>query len=355
MGTSVLATVDRPVSAWRSPIELTEHRLSDRRRDDVLSEVVPADERLAVVAGPQGQDPGQRSKRRLRPAANVVRVGTRQQFIAEQAEALPTLEFVVVTVLSDPLGAIELSRDEDGRFRVRAASPKRPFSSDQRTALAQLGLTEGEDTWDSATLTDAPSGAGLVERALTEVFGVGEVAAVNVDHGSRRPLVEAERKLQAIRTRVGPILAEVVGAPPTVDADGDFVLKMGTVEVYVSPLALPDMPPVVRVFAITNVGVTITPELGLFLARVNFGLMFGRFALDTDHRAVWFSETLLGEAFSDEELRFTIMMVAETADEWDDRIAQMFGGFTRATMPEEEQPAPTKPGQPGAAERGGYL
>jgi len=282
-------------------------------------------------------------------------VGTREQFIAEQAGALPILEFVVVTVVLDPLGAIELSHEEDGRFRVRAASPKRPFSPDQRAALANLSLTEAGETWDSVALTDAASGAALVERALTEVFGVDETAAVNFDHGSRRPLVEAERKLQAMRARVGSILAEMLGAPPTVDADSDFVLRMATVEVFVSPLAVPDMPPVVRVFAITNVGVTITPELGLFLARVNFGLMFGRFALDTDHRAVWFSETLLGEAFGDEELRFTITMVAETADEWDDRIAQMFGGFTRATMPEEVQPAPTKPGQPGGAERAGYL
>jgi hypothetical protein len=109
---------------------------------------------------------------------------------------------------------------------------------------------------------------------------------------------------------------------------------------------------VVRVFAITNVGVAVTPELGLFLARLNFGLMFGRFALDAEHRAIWFDETLLGDQFTDEELRFTISVVASTADHWDDRLKQMFGGATyeEVLAGRAKEPAPpTKPGQ------GGYL
>ncbi len=261
----------------------------------------------------------------------------------------------MITVPREPPGAIELSREEDGTFKVRAASPKQPFSPEQRKALASLSFIESEEAWTSAPLAEIGSASALVEQVLNHVFGVDESAAIDVDHGSRRPIVEAQRKLEAIRARLSPILAEVLGAPPTVDADGDFVLKLGSVEVYVSPLAVPNMVPVVRVFTITNVGVTITPELGLFLARVNFTLMFGRFALDTDHRAVWFSETLLGEAFSDDELRFTVGMVAQTADDWDDRIAQMFGGSMGATAPEGGHPAPTKPGQPNLPGQGGYL
>ena len=146
----------------------------------------------------------------------------------------------------------------------------------------------------------------------------------------------------------------MTGAPAPVDADGDYALKLGSVEVFVSPLALPNMLPVVRVFAITNVEVNLTAELGLFLSRANFALMFGRFALDTDHRAVWFSETLLGEAFSDEELRFTVAMVAETADEWDDRIAEMFGGTSAHGSPEAQQ-LQAKPGRSSSVGPGGYL
>ena len=60
--------------------------------------------------------------------------------------------------------------------------------------------------------------------------------------------------------------------------------------------------------------------------------MFGRFALDVERSAIWFDETLLGEEFREEELRFAIRMLASTADEWDDRLKQMFGGFTYQEM-----------------------
>jgi len=276
-------------------------------------------------------------------------VGSRAEFIAQQAAVLAPLDFIVVTVMREPPGAIELSREQDGGFLVRAASPKVPFDAAQAKALTALGFTEKEDAWGSAIVADVAPAAALVERVVTEVFAASEEAAVDLDHGSRRPIVEAQQKLEAIRARIAPILHELVGGPPPVDDDGDYALKLGSVEVFVSPVAAPNMLPVLRIFAITNVGVNLTPELGLFLSRVNFTLMFGRFALDTDHRAVWFSETLLGEAFSDEELRFTVAMVAQTADEWDDRIAQMFGGAIRSALP-EEQAVPPKPGQ-----TGGYL
>jgi len=278
-------------------------------------------------------------------------VGTREGFIAQQAAALGPLDFVVVTVVTDPPAAVELAREADGGFVVRAASPKQPFSADQGKALAALGFTQAEELWQSGPRPDLPSAAALVERVLAEVVGAGDAAPVDVDHGSRRPIVEAQQKLQAMRARIAPILAEMLGGTAPTDADGDYLVKVGSVEVFVSPMAVPNMVPVVRVFAITNVAVNLTPELGLFLSRVNFTLLFGRFALDTDHRAVWFSETLLGEAFRDDELRFTVAAVAQTADEWDDRIAQMFGGAARASVPEAEQPAPPKPGQP----PGGYL
>jgi hypothetical protein len=114
------------------------------------------------------------------------------------------------------------------------------------------------------------------------------------------------------------------------------------------------------VFAITNAGVNLSSELGLFLARLNFSLMFGRFSIDADNASVWFDETLLGEHVTEEELRFTVEMVAATANEWDAKIAGMFGGRVRAPEPAmggaeggaavgpDGSPA-NKPGQ------GGYL
>ena len=80
----------------------------------------------------------------------------------------------------------------------------------------------------------------------------------------------------------------------------------------------------------------------------NFGMMFGRFSLDVEHRSIWFDETLLGEHFREEELRFAIEVVSTTADAWDDRLKQMFGGVTYQEMlaghATEARPT-TKPGE----------
>ena len=105
---------------------------------------------------------------------------------------------------------------------------------------------------------------------------------------------------------------------------------------------------VIRIFAITNVAVNVTPELGLILARLNFGLMFGRFALDAEHRSIWFDESLLGDQIREQELTFAIRMVASTANDWDDRLKQMFGGATYQEVlagRTAEAPPPAKPGE----------
>ena len=73
-----------------------------------------------------------------------------------------------------------------------------------------------------------------------------------------------------------------------------------------------------------------------------------RFALDAEHQSIWFDDTLLGEGFREEELRFAIRLVATTADTWDDRMKQMFGGATYHEVlagRAAEAPPPTKPGK----------
>jgi hypothetical protein len=199
---------------------------------------------------------------------------------------------------------------------------------------------------------DAEAAVGLALRVLGDVFGAKPDVALDISHGCHLAEHEARQKLAAARERIEKIVTALLGRRPEQDADGDYVLPMHDVQVVVAPRALPGGPVLVRVFAIAIVGMTVTPALGLFLARLNFGLAFGRFALDAEHSSIWFDETLLGDQFSDEELRFTIQVVASTADQWDDRLKQMFGGVTyqevvagRAT---QEIP-PIKPGQ------GGYL
>jgi hypothetical protein len=278
-----------------------------------------------------------------------------RSFLLGEVEALEPFGFVAVIPEGRPLHMLELTRREDGGFEVRV--PGRPPGVPELEAAVRSKLRDrgfaSEDPADPTrpwTLT-APAGeaaVGLLQELLVEVFGEKPDATLDVGHGSHKTEHEARQKLALARTRIESIVTQILGRPPEQDDDGDYVLPIDEVHVMVAPRAAPDGQIVERVFAITNVGVNVTPELGLFLARLNFGLMFGRFALDTEHRAIWFDEMLLGEQFREEELRFAIRMVAATADSWDDRLKQMFGGATYQEVlagQTAESPPPTKPGE----------
>jgi hypothetical protein len=226
---------------------------------------------------------------------------------------------------------------------VRSALRDRGFASPD--AANQL------EPW----LRDVPDAATAVDtalRLLSEVFEAKPDAALDIAHDSHRAEHEARQKLAQVRERIEKIVSELIGHAPEQDPDGDYVVPLHGVRVMVAPRVAPQGPVVVRVFAVTNVGMNVTPELGLFLARLNFGLMFGRFALAAEYQSIWFDETLLGEQFSDEELRFTLGVVASTAAQWSERLKQMFGGATyqEALMGHTRHGVPpTKPGG------GGYL
>jgi hypothetical protein len=281
-------------------------------------------------------------------------------FLQAEVDALEPFAFVVMGPPGSPLHFVEVAREADGRLAVRI--PPRPpalppLAVPERSALRERGFRseKPEDQtqpW-SQPVSDAAAAIELVQRVLSEVFGEKPDAAFDLIHGSHQAEHEARARLAETRARVEQALTAMAGGTrPEQDEDGDYWVPMDDVRVVVAPRVAPGGPAVVRVFTITNVGVSVTPELGLFLARLNFGLMFGRFALDAEHRAIWFDETLLGDQFRDEELRFTIRVVATTADQWDDRLKQMFGGSTYQevlTSRTGHEAPPTKPGQ------GGYL
>jgi hypothetical protein len=284
---------------------------------------------------------------------------TVRAFLQSEVEALEPFDFVVARPVEDPLHAIEIVRGEAGGLEVHV--PGRPpvlpeLPVPVRSALRDRGFAS-EDPASAMVpwvhpVADAEAATELALRVLREVFGEKPGASLDFVHGSHRAEHEAEVKLGEVRKHVERVLREMVGGAVERDPDGDYVLALGDVHVTVAPRAAPGGPAVVRVFAVTNVGVQVTPELGLFLARLNFGLMFGRFALDTDHHSIWFDETLLGEHFGEGELRFMIEMVARTADAWDDRLKQMFGGATYQEFLKEHRGEPAPPNKPGM---GGYL
>jgi hypothetical protein len=278
-----------------------------------------------------------------------------RSFLLGEVAALEPLEFVAVSSAAAPLELVELTRREDNGLEVRVPGrpppvPELPIAV--RSALRDRGF-RNEDPADPRLawvreVSDAAAAVELAQLLLSEVFGGKPDLRLDVSHGSHKAEHEARQKLAAARGRIENVLKSVSARRVEQDRDGDYVLPIRDVHVVVAPRIAPGGPVIVRVFAITNVGVAVTPELGLLLARLNFGLMFGRFALDAEHQSIWFDETLLGDQFTEEELRFTIDVVASTADQWDDRLKQMFGGVTHqeALAQRSDRPeALAKPGQ----------
>lgn len=276
-------------------------------------------------------------------------------FISSEVDALEPLAFVAVIPGGRPTHITEVMRREDGGLEVRVPGRPRTFPELEiavRSALRDRGFSS-EDASDSTRpwareVPDTDTAVRLIQELLVDVFGEKADATLDVGHGSHKMEYESRQKLELARTRVESVVTDLLGQPPDKDKDGDYVLPIKEVHVMIAPRAVPDGQIVVRVFVITNVGINVTPELGLFLARLNFGMMFGRFALDAEHQSIWFDETLLGEQFREEELRFAIRMVASTADGWDDRLKQMFGGATYQEVlagRTAATPPPNKPGQ----------
>ncbi len=276
-------------------------------------------------------------------------------YLISEVESLEPFDLVLIAPINQPLHVAELTRTEEGALETRI--PGRPpilppLDLTARQALSQLEF-KSDDPADASqpwvrAVADAEEAVELLQRIFTEVFEEKPGVKLNIMHGSHRIEHEASQKLAIARERIETVVSDILGRRADQDDDHDYILPIGQVQINVAPRATPNGEIVVRVFAITNVGFEVTPELGLFLARLNFGMMFGRFALDTAHRAIWFDETLLGEEFREEELRFVIRMIATTADDWDDRLKQMFGGVTyqevQAGLSAEKLPK-TKPGE----------
>jgi hypothetical protein len=281
-----------------------------------------------------------------------------QALLVGEIEALEPFGFVAVSPAGQPLHLVEVTRREDRGLEVRVPG-RPPFLPELpvpvRSVLRDRGFASEAPAdptrpWVHAA-KDAREAVEIVRGVLADAFGSAPDVPLDVAHGSHRAEHEARLKLAAVRERVEKVLRELTGSAPEQDADGDYLVPIQDVRVMVAPRMGPLGVVVVRVFAITNVGISVTPELGLVLARLNFNQMFGRFALDAENRSIWVDETLLGDHFGDEELKFTVNAVAGIASEWDDRLKQMFGG---ATYPEvmlraDPTPPPAKPGQ------GGYL
>lgn len=281
-----------------------------------------------------------------------------QRFVESELESLEPFEFVALAPAGRGFRMVEVCRGGNHGLEVRV--PGRPpfikaLSDSERASLLERGF-ENEDPKNMALpwvreAKDATEALEFAREVIHQVFEEKPDIRYDVIHGSHLAEHEAKQKLAEVRVHLETVITEVMKAPPVQDDDGDYLLALGDVQVVVAPRSMPSGPTLVRVFTVTNVGITATPDLGLLLARLNFSIAFGRFSIDAERNAVLFDETLLGDPLNQEALRFAINIVSTTADEWDDRLKQMFGGVTYQEVLKKQGHDKETVGKPGQGDR----
>ena len=125
-----------------------------------------------------------------------------------------------------------------------------------------------------------------------------------------------------------------------------YVVKQGSTFVMINVLPWGNDRAVVRCVAQLVRGVKLEPELTKKLLEMNAILRFGAFAYVPEGKVIIFLHSILGGRTLDpEELVATVRDVALVADEYDNRIADKFGGQTMAELLEESVLAHLKAGK----------
>jgi len=127
--------------------------------------------------------------------------------------------------------------------------------------------------------------------------------------------------------KVATILKEQFGAQARAnDTAPQFNIRAGSAWVTVSVHPVNERFTVVRAFSWVVTGAEPTPELRQYLLEENFGMRFGAYAMEPGTNDILFTHALVGEGLDTDELMWTVMAVANTADDGDDKIVQRFGG-----------------------------
>lgn len=132
--------------------------------------------------------------------------------------------------------------------------------------------------------------------------------------------------LAELRARVDEHLRQHFGVSVT-DAAGDFTLALGPATVWLRPEIDKDGRALVRIWAITNVGMRVDDALARYLLETNARLPFGGLGLDESQPAVVFSDDLLGDYLTRAELALAVAMAAGATAEVAAGIKDRFGGL----------------------------
>lgn len=78
--------------------------------------------------------------------------------------------------------------------------------------------------------------------------------------------------------------------------------------------------------------IDLTAELMRFLLHENGGMHFGAFGVD-DEGDIFFEHSILGSTCDQKEIEMSVVAVVTTADEYDDRIVERWGGRRALDQP----------------------
>ena len=127
--------------------------------------------------------------------------------------------------------------------------------------------------------------------------------------------------------KIGEWMKELFGmfSDPVPDKP-TYIFRQGDtlVHVLVSPWGPDDASVTVRSYVVFDV--EATPELMHFLLQTNNELRFGGFGLDSDDD-VFFEHTIVGSTCDPEELKASVLAVANTSDKYAEKIISAHGGI----------------------------
>jgi hypothetical protein len=104
-----------------------------------------------------------------------------------------------------------------------------------------------------------------------------------------------------------------------------FILPMGSATAMVEVLPWGNSEAIIATWSYVVKGVGQTTDLMRFLLQKNSELSAGVFSIDDDGD-IRFHSTLVGSTCDRHELHSSVAVVLETADRYDDKIVQMWGG-----------------------------
>jgi Putative bacterial sensory transduction regulator len=161
---------------------------------------------------------------------------------------------------------------------------------------------------------------------------------------SAEPEVAPPVDPETMRHRVQDMLTKIV-RPIQVDSFGAMSFTSGSTRVYVRVQPFNETS-IVNVSAITNVGLTASPELYEYVATHADDWSFGHVGIrDGDGgMEVVFRYSLLGDFVSAGSLEHAVGAVAQAADQIDDDVAKRFGGHRARDIEVQTPPPPIDAG-----------